>query len=106
MFARLVTESRREIGVRLALGATPAGVVRMVVTDAGRLLVGGLVAGAALSVGTHQLIGSWLPKAAAFDGAALSIASLVLAVVSGCAVLLPAIRAAHIAPTEALRSDN
>lgn len=106
LFARLVTESRREIGVRLALGATPSGVVRMVVGDAGRLLVGGLVAGAALSVGTHQLIGSWLPKAAAFDGAALSIASLVLAVVSGCAVLLPAIRAAHIEPTEALRSDS
>lgn len=106
LFARLVTESRREIGVRLALGATPAGVVRMVVTDAGRLLVGGLIAGAALSVGTHQLIGSWLPKAAAFDGAALFVASLVLALVSGCAVLLPAVRAAHIAPTEALRSDG
>lgn len=105
LFSRLVTESRREIGVRLALGATPSEVVRMVVTDAGRLLVGGLVAGAALSVGTHQLIGSWLPKAAAFDGAALSIASLVLALVSGCAVMVPAIRAAHIAPTEALRSD-
>lgn len=106
LFARLVTESRREIGVRLALGATPSGVVRMVVADAGRLLVGGLIAGAALSVGTHQLIGAWLPKAAAFDGAALLIASLVLAVVSTCAVLIPAIRAARIAPTEALRSDG
>jgi predicted permease len=106
LFARLVTESRREIGVRLALGATPAGVVRMVVSDAGRLLAGGLVAGAALSAGTHQLIGSWLPKAAAFDPTALSIASLVLALVSGCAVLFPALRAAHIAPTEALRSDG
>jgi putative ABC transport system permease protein len=106
LFSRLVTESRREIGVRLALGATPSGVVRMVVTDAGRLLAGGLVAGAALSVGTHQLIGSWLPKAAAFDGTALSIASLVLALVSGCAVVVPALRAAHIAPTEALRGDG
>lgn len=106
LFARLVTESRREIGVRLALGATPAGVVGLVVGDAGRLLAGGLVAGAALSVGTHQLIGSWLPKAAAFDGTALSIATVVLALVSGCAVLFPALRAAHIAPTEALRSDG
>jgi putative ABC transport system permease protein len=106
LFSRLVTESRREIGVRLALGATPSGVVRMVVADAGRLLVGGLIAGAALSVGTHQLIGSWLPKAAAFDGTALSVAALVLAVVSACAVMFPALRAAHIAPTEALRSDG
>lgn len=105
LFSRLVAESRREIGVRLALGATPAGVVRMVVSDAGRLLAGGLIAGAALSVGTHQLIGAWLPKAAAFDGAALSIAAAVLAVVSACAVMFPAVRAAHIAPTEALRSD-
>jgi len=106
LFSRLVSESRREIGVRLALGATPSGVIRMVVTDAGRLLAGGLIAGAALSIGTHQLIGSWLPKAAAFDGAALSIATVVLALVSGCAVLIPAVRAAHIAPTEALRSDG
>ena len=112
---REVVEDHNWIGDRRFLHALyfcsllPGPEAQQLATYLGWLMhgaVGGLIAGAALSVGTHQLIGSWLPKAAAFDGAALFVASLVLALVSGCAVLLPAVRAAHIAPTEALRSDG
>lgn len=106
LFARIVLDSRREIGVRLALGATRAQVVHRIASDAGRLLMGGLAVGVTLSVSTHRLLQSWLPEATASDATALVIAAAVLTVVCSVAILLPATRAAGIAPTEALRTEG
>ncbi|HUR22116.1 MAG TPA: ABC transporter permease [Vicinamibacterales bacterium] len=106
LFARLVAESRREIGVRLALGARPGQIVRMVLGDASRLLVLGVVAGVALSVGAYQLLRWVLFGVGPFDAIALAAAAFVLCAVSFVAILVPASRASRLMPTEALRSDG
>jgi putative ABC transport system permease protein len=106
LFARLVTESRREIGVRLALGATPSDVLRLVVSHAGGLLGMGVAAGIVLSLGAYQLLRSSLHQTPAFDLAALGAAVVTLTSVSAVAILLPAIRASRVPPTEALRGDG
>jgi putative ABC transport system permease protein len=106
LFARLVAESRREIGVRLALGATPIQIVGLVLTDASRLLLAGAVAGIALSAGAYQLLKSVLFGVGPFDAVALAAAAFVLCAVSFVAILVPAARASRLMPTEALRSDG
>jgi predicted permease len=106
LFARLVAESRREIGVRLALGARPGQIVGLVLTDASRLLLTGAVAGAVFSVAAYQLLRSVLFGVGPFDTMALGAAALILCVVSFVAILVPASRAARLMPTEALRSDG
>jgi predicted permease len=106
LFARLVAESRREIGVRLALGARPGQIVRMVLGSASRLLVLGVAAGVVLSIGANQLLRSVLFGVGPFDTIALAAAALVLCVVSFVAILVPASRASQLMPTEALRSDG
>lgn len=103
LFARLVVDSRREIGVRLALGARPGQIVGMVLSDASRLLLVGLGAGVALSVGAYQLLQSVLFGLGPFNAVALLGAAAVLAAVSGIAILVPAARASRLMPTEALR---
>jgi len=106
LFARLVAESRREIGVRLALGARPGQIVRMVLGDASRLLIVGALAGVALSVGAYQLLQSVLFGVGPFDAVALAGAAIVLCAVSFVAILVPAARASRLMPTEALRNDG
>ena len=106
LFARLVADSRREIGVRLALGAKPGQIVRMVLGDASRLLVIGVASGVALSIAAYQLLQSVLFGVRPFDAIALASAALVLCAVSAVAILVPASRASRLMPTEALRSDG
>jgi predicted permease len=106
LFARLVAESRREIGVRLALGARPGQIVRLVLSDASRLLLLGAAAGVVLSVAAYQLLRSVLFGVGPFDAIALAAAALVLCAVSFVAILVPASRASRLMPTEALRSDG
>ena len=106
LFARLVADSRREIGVRLALGARPGQIVRMVLGDAGRLLVIGVASGVALSMAAYQLLQSVLFGTGPFDAIALAAAALILCAVSAVAILVPASRASRLMPTEALRSDG
>jgi len=106
LFARLVAESRREIGVRLALGARPAQIVRMVLSDASRLLFAGAATGVVLSAGAYQFLRSVLFGVGPFDAVALVAAAMVLCAVSFVAILVPASRASRLMPTEALRSDG
>lgn len=106
LFARLVADSRREIGVRLALGAKPGQIVSMVLGDASRLLGIGVATGVALSTAAYQLLQSVLFGVRSFDAIALASAALLLCAVSAVAILVPAWRASRLMPTEALRSDG
>jgi ABC-type antimicrobial peptide transport system permease subunit len=103
--AYLVAQRTREIGVRMALGATRAAVVRMVVLNAAALVAGGLAIGGVaswyLSAASRAFVFGLQPtdpRAFAAAAAAVSVAALV-------ATLIPARRAASVDPMVALRSE-
>ena len=101
----VVSQRRHEIGVRLALGATPRAVFARVVLRGLALAAAGAAAGIAGALALGPLIGSLLSGVSAFDLLTLTVVPLVLAVVALLACALPARRAARIPPLEAIRSD-
>ncbi len=105
LFMLVVSESVREIAVRLAIGAAPGQVIGLVLSGAGRLLAAGLVIGIALAAGADRLLRGVLFGVGAFDIPALGAALITIALVSLIAVAGPALRASRIAPIEALRGD-
>jgi predicted permease len=105
LFTLIVSESRREIGVRLALGARPVQVVRLVFADAGRLMVMGLAAGLVLSVAANRAIRGLLFEVGPLDPGTFVTAVVILVVVASAAIAIPALRASRVAPTEALVAD-
>lgn len=102
----LVTVRRREVGIRLALGATPARVVRRTVGEGLRLTVMGLILGLAVSFGVSRFLSGFLYQVRPADPLTLSLAVLVLGLVAVGASYLPARRAAAVDPAIALRDDG
>ncbi|MCL5278579.1 MAG: ABC transporter permease [Planctomycetes bacterium] len=100
-----IARRTREIGVRMALGARPRDVGRMVLNQAGRLVLCGLVIGLALSFGLTRLVRSQLVGISPTDPAAFAVGSSIVIVVALLACWLPARRAARIDPMEALRCE-
>ena len=103
--AYLVARRTREIGVRIALGATSRGVVRLVLRDGAVLAICGIAAGLVLSVIAGGLIRNLLFGDGRFDAVVVGSASLVLVIAVLAASGFPAWRATRIAPTRALRSE-
>jgi predicted permease len=106
LFTLIVAESRREIGVRLALGAAPASVARLVLARAGRLVAVGLAIGAVLSAAASRSLHALLYGARSLDETSLLLAAIVLAAVSAAAIVVPAVRASRVDATEALRDTG
>ncbi|MFC1545311.1 ADOP family duplicated permease [Gemmatimonadota bacterium] len=103
--ALTVTNRTREIGIRIAMGATRSGVIRSVLRDAIRMVGPGLLAGGLLAVGTAVALRSMLLGLSPADPVSfLTVGVLLLFVVIG-ASLAPALRASGIQPMEALRKD-
>jgi predicted permease len=94
-----------EFGLRMALGADGGTVVRLVVGDALRLLVGGLAVGLPAAFLATKLIRDQLFGVGLVDPPSIAIAVGVLAASALTAASLPALRAARVAPLEALRSE-
>ena len=101
--AYLVSRRTREIGIRMALGATARDVVRLVVSDGLTLTIIGLLAGLGLSALVTTAVGSLLFQGAGFDLPVVAAALVTLLAASILAAWLPAHRATRIAPTTALR---
>jgi hypothetical protein len=102
----LVAQRTREFGVRLALGATPSGVIGLALRQLARLGVVGLCTGAFLAVLASRAVASIVDV---FDAYSLSGYAIGLGVVFGaclCAAYVPARRAATVNPVEALRADS
>jgi predicted permease len=99
-----VSRRRAEIGVRMALGADPAGVVRLVLRRVGWLVGSGIVVGIALSWWASRFISATLLYGVTVhDTLTFAGAAAVLALVSGAAAWLPARRASRIDPVHVLR---
>jgi ABC-type antimicrobial peptide transport system permease subunit len=101
----MVTRRRSEIGVRLALGANPAQVVRMVITDSLRLATIGLAAGLVIAWFAARLLSGLLYGVTASNAAAYIGSALVLGAVALAAGWLPARRAAAVQPSELVRTS-
>ena len=101
----LVLQRRRDIGVRMAIGASPRDVARQFVAEAGRWIIGGALAGAALGWMGTRALQSQLYQVEALDPWSWIGALLALALVLVMAVFRPAYRAAHVDPVTALRSE-
>jgi predicted permease len=101
----LVVRRRQEIGVRLALGATRAEIVRMVAAQSLGWVGAGLGAGALLAVLTATAARSMLFGLAATDPLMLIAAAVTLAATGAVATVIPALRAGRLHPTSALRED-
>jgi len=98
-----VMRRHTELGIRMALGTTPAGVVRLVLGRTALLVGGGLVVGAAASWWLARFVEAMLFGLAPRDPVTLTAAALVLVAVGAVAGWLPAQRAAGIDPARVLR---
>jgi putative ABC transport system permease protein len=105
VLSQLVSYRRREIGVRMALGATRASVAQLVLRQGSVLVGAGLGIGLVLAFATGRLIKSFLYQVQPLDMATYGAVVLALAVIGLTASVLPARKAASIQPMEALRED-
>jgi ABC-type antimicrobial peptide transport system permease subunit len=105
VLARLVEERTREIGVRMALGARPARVLRHVLFGGLKLTAAGLVAGALASAAGMRVMASLVFGVATSDLVTYAVAIALVLTVSTAAGLIPALRAAKLDPMQALRQE-
>jgi putative ABC transport system permease protein len=103
VMAYFVTQRTHEIGIRIALGATPGDVLRLTVTHSGRLTAIGVLVGTGLALVLGRLIDAGLIGSASTDGRMILIVAVVLACAGLAAGYIPARRAAAIDPIAALR---
>ena len=105
VMAQAVGQRRVEFGVRQALGATPRDILRLVFSSGAGMTLVGLVAGAALALGSTRLLASLLYGVTTLDPATfVGVAAVLMAAAAG-ATYLPARRATRISPAVALRDE-
>jgi len=105
VMAYVVGQRSGEIGLRMALGATPGSVMRLVLKQGLTLAALGLLLGLLGAAATSQLLTRMLFQVKAADPATYAVVALLLAVVALAACWLPARRATHVDPLTALREE-
>jgi putative ABC transport system permease protein len=101
----VVAQRTREIGVRMALGATAAAVRRMVVSQGARVVLIGVVIGVGVALASTRLLGTLLFGVKPVDPIVFAAMSLMMVAIGMLASYMPARRASSVAPIESLRSD-
>jgi putative ABC transport system permease protein len=105
LLAYTVTQRTREIGVRLALGASAQRVERMILREVAQLVGIGILIGLPLAYGLGKLMNSLLYGVQVFELLGVAIGLVILGIVAMAAAYLPARRAAHVDPMVALRYE-
>lgn len=103
LVALVVTTRRRELGIRIALGAEPSRVVRDLTTRVAWIVAGGAMIGLALTVVVQRQLRAMVFGVAPLDVPTVAVSVGVLAIAAGVATLIPALRAASIDPAGAMR---
>jgi ABC-type antimicrobial peptide transport system permease subunit len=103
VLAYLVSQRRREFGVRMAIGAQPASLMTLVVKQGAVLTAVGLVVGVATAVAASRLLSSFLYGVSRGDLATYAVIVIVVGVAGVLAALIPARRATRVDPIIALR---
>ncbi len=105
LVTQIVNSRRREMGVRMALGAAPGQIVGSILAGAGRLIAIGIAAGVGLTIALQPALRAVIFEVSPLDGSSLIFAAAILATVSMIAALGPARRAAAIDPIESMRAE-
>jgi ABC-type antimicrobial peptide transport system permease subunit len=100
-----VTQRRREIGIRMAIGAEPARVRTMVLGEGARLLAGGVVVGLAIAFLGARVLQRFVYGVSVHDPLSFAAVPLLFALVGVAASWLPARRATRVSPTEVMREE-
>ena len=101
----MVVRRTREIGVRVALGATPWQVLRLLLSENGGMVALGLLVGLGAAMAASRLLGSLLYSVSPTDPGTYAAVLMTIAAVAGLACLVPASRALGVSPVTALRHD-
>lgn len=105
VLAYSVALRRREIGIRMALGSSRQRAAGLVVSQAGKMVLLGLIPGVAGAWAAGHAVRSFLYGVKALDAETLAVVGALLLLVSATAALIPAMRAAQVDPVETLRSE-
>ena len=105
LLSYLVRRQRREIGVRLALGAEPSTILRMVLARGMRYVMAGTLVGLGLTAVSGRWLGSLLYEVGPNDPLTLGGVTAVLLIAALAACLLPGLQAARIRPVEAMAEE-
>lgn len=100
-----VAQRQREIGIRLALGARPGGVIRMILGEGVRSAAMGLALGLPLAIVAARTVSAKLTGAAPADPLLVIIVAIALVITIAAACWIPARRASRVSPSEPLRSE-
>jgi ABC-type lipoprotein release transport system permease subunit len=101
----VVAQRTREIGVRMALGATAGSVRRMVVSQGARVVVVGVIIGIVVALAATRLLGTLLYGVEPVDPVVFATMSVTMIAIGALASYMPAHRASSVNPIESLRSD-
>jgi putative ABC transport system permease protein len=101
----VVAQRTREIGVRMALGATAAAVRRLIVSQGARVVLIGVVIGVGVALVSTRLLGTLLFGVKAVDPVVFAAMSLMMLAIGLLASYMPARRASSVHPIESMRSD-
>ena len=105
VMAAVVRAQQRELGIRIALGASAGDIRRLVLTDAARIVGGGVGVGLVVALLTGRLLESQLFGVQPTDAISMAAACLALLAIALLAVYAPTRRAARVDPMEVLRAD-